>query len=68
MIWRRRIGSRAVPDCAWLIYPFFAHGIIYRMYARRGWVPVDGKGESIWQPKERQEPRLVAALKGEAEA
>ena len=25
---------------SWLIYPFFARGIVERYYLRRGWVPV----------------------------
>jgi hypothetical protein len=32
---------------SWLPYPFFARGIVYNTFARRGWVPVASNGQPL---------------------
>ena len=41
-----------------LVYPFFAKGIVYKAYARRGWEQVGGAQRV--QPAQRIEPALPA--------
>ena len=48
------IAALATSGLSWLIYPFFAKGIVCRAYARRGWQPV-----GTAQPE--QQPSVVQA-------
>ena len=43
---------------SWLLYPFFARGIVFKSYARRGWVQVGNAAQSEPIVRERKEPVL----------
>jgi hypothetical protein len=42
-----------------LIYPFLAKGIVYKAYARRGWMEVGSAARQ--QPQQQQEPAITNA-------
>ena len=61
-VWGHAVVSFIVACCtfglSWLIYPFFARGIVFKSYARRGWVQVGNAAQPEPVVRERKEPVL----------
>lgn len=48
---------------SWIIYPFFASGIVRKNYLRRGWEQIH-KGDLVMSPEDYREPRFDSSSTG----
>lgn len=53
---------------SWLVYPFFARGIIKRQYGRDGFMTKGAARKAAKAEEEREEARLQALREGAADA